>query len=147
MMKTYEKCDNYFLCSNSYTHHAHHSWCNGPENIDTYCFTYIFAAFVVTILVKNMHIHRTFYDFMLAMMIVAHAVYAIEERNLNYEVNIEGHKFRIYLEPSGRKCFWKGNSPLCFIAGGCPVRTTTIKVDKSGDGAFCWIGFKYYCCI
>jgi hypothetical protein len=84
---------------------------------------------------------------MLAMMVIVYAVFAIEEKLLNYEVNIDGQKLRVYLEPSGRKCFWTGNSPLCFIAAGCPSRTTTIKVDKSGDGSFCWVGFKYYCCI
>jgi hypothetical protein len=94
-----------------------------------------------------MQIHQMFCHFMLAMVIIVHAVFAIEEKLLNYEVNIEGKKLRVYLEPSGRKCFWTGNSPLCFIAAGCPSRTTTIKVDKSGDGAFCWVGFKYYCCI
>jgi hypothetical protein len=58
-----------------------------------------------------------------------------------------GEKYRVYTEPSGRLCFWQGNAPFCFIGSGCPTRTTNMKIDKSGDGAFCWIGHKFYCCV
>jgi len=54
---------------------------------------------------------------------------------------------QVYVEPSGLKCIWQGNAPFCFLDSGCPLRMTTMKTDKHGDGAYCWIGFKTYCCI
>ncbi|CAF1514379.1 unnamed protein product [Rotaria sordida] len=56
-------------------------------------------------------------------------------------------EFRIYRESSGYNCFWRGESPLCFLSSSCPWEMTTMKTDKHGDGAYCWIGFKTYCCI
>lgn len=58
-----------------------------------------------------------------------------------------GTRYRFYLEPSGHKCFWNGKAPFCFLSSGCPTRTTTVEINKTGDGAFCWIGSKYYCCL
>ena len=56
-------------------------------------------------------------------------------------------KHRIYSEPSGQVCFWQGDAPFCFIGSGCPTRTTNMKISKFGDGAYCWIGVKFYCCV
>jgi hypothetical protein len=55
-------------------------------------------------------------------------------------------EFKIYTESSGYKCFWRGQSPFCFLRHGCPWGMTTMKTDKRGDGAYCWIGYKTYCC-
>ncbi len=56
-------------------------------------------------------------------------------------------EYRMYSEPSGRVCFWQGHAPFCFIGSGCPTRTTNMKTSKFGDGTYCWIGVKFYCCV
>lgn len=56
-------------------------------------------------------------------------------------------KFRAYKEPDGRLCYWQGDAPFCFIGSGCPIRTTNMGSSKFGDGAYCWIGIKFYCCV
>ncbi|UJR18760.1 hypothetical protein I4U23_005666 [Adineta vaga] len=56
-------------------------------------------------------------------------------------------KFRLYSEPSGQVCFWQGYAPFCFIGSGCPTHTTNMETSKFGDGAYCWIGVKFYCCV
>ncbi|CAF0844807.1 unnamed protein product [Adineta steineri] len=56
-------------------------------------------------------------------------------------------KFRVYEQPSGQLCYWQGDAPFCFIGSGCPIRTTNMGSSKFGDGAYCWIGVKFYCCV
>jgi len=58
-----------------------------------------------------------------------------------------GDEFRTYKESSGKLCYWQGDAPFCFIGSGCPIRTTNMGSSKTGDGAYCWIGVKYYCCV
>lgn len=55
--------------------------------------------------------------------------------------------YKIHEDPSGKLCFWQGDAPWCFIGSGCPTRTMTMKKDKSGDGEYCWLGYKFYCCL
>ena len=64
-----------------------------------------------------------------------------------YEFTRASKELRIYMEPSGYNCFWQGNAPLCFLSSYCPVEMTTMKFDKHGDGGYCWVGLKTYCCI
>jgi hypothetical protein len=56
-------------------------------------------------------------------------------------------KHRVYSEADGQLCFWQGYAPLCFIGSGCPTRTMNMKTSKFGDGEYCWIGHKFYCCL
>ena len=56
-------------------------------------------------------------------------------------------KYRIYHESNGQVCIWQGNAPFCFIGSGCPINSTVVKTSKFGDGGYCWIGMKYYCCV
>jgi len=59
---------------------------------------------------------------------------------------VQREEHRIYLEPSGQRCFWQGEAPFCFVGSGCPTRTMTVKKSSFGDGAYCWLGYKFYCC-
>lgn len=68
-------------------------------------------------------------------------------KDIYKEFSYAGRNYRFYSESSNRKCFWNGEAPFCFLSSACPTRTTSMKVDKSGDGNSCWIGFKYYCCL
>ncbi len=63
-----------------------------------------------------------------------------------HNLSCNSKELQIYREPSGDKCFWRGQSPFCFLRHGCPLGMIAIKTDKRGDGAYCWIGFKTYCC-
>lgn len=72
--------------------------------------------------------------FLMAMVALQHS-FCIEET------------YQVYKEPSGKLCFWQGDAPFCFIGSGCPTRTTTMKKSKFGDGAYCWLGYKFYCCL
>ncbi|CAF1054433.1 unnamed protein product [Adineta steineri] len=67
----------------------------------------------------------------------------IEYKNLFYNTE----EYRLYSESSGQVCFWQGYAPFCFIGSGCPTRTTNMETSKFGDGAYSWIGVKFYCCL
>lgn len=94
-----------------------------------------------------MLIHPTQYFLMIMVVIVYYIVLCSPTKQIYKEFSYAGTKYRFYLESSGRKCFWNGEAPFCFLSSSCPTRTTTMKSDKSGDGGYCWIGFKYYCCL
>ncbi|CAF2867960.1 unnamed protein product [Rotaria sp. Silwood2] len=54
---------------------------------------------------------------------------------------------RVYHEPSSDDCIWQGDAPFCFIGFGCPLKMIPVKTDKQGDGDYCLIGYKTYCCM
>jgi hypothetical protein len=64
-----------------------------------------------------------------------------------YSITCVSKELHVYTEPSGYQCYWRGPAPFCFLRHGCPVGLTTMKIDKRGDGGYCWIGFKTYCCL
>jgi len=75
-------------------------------------------------------------------LIILLTILVISDKSFGRSKNL-----RIYVEPSGLKCIWQGDAPFCFLDSSCPLRMTTMKTDKRGDGSYCWIGFKTYCCI
>ena len=63
------------------------------------------------------------------------------------QLSCSAGKFRVYAESNDQLCIWQGIAPFCFIGSGCPINSTVVKSSKFGDGAYCWIGIKYYCCV
>ncbi len=96
---------------------------------------------------QNMETSRMFWVILLLVTMTYDNVSCTDKEINSYEITHEGEKYRVYLEAFDRKCLWTGNAPFCFISAGCPPRMTTVKTDKFGDGAYCWIGFKVYCCL
>ena len=94
-----------------------------------------------------MEITRIFFMTLFLLTLIYDNVLCTNKQIDSYEMIHEGEKYRVYLEGSDRKCLWTGNAPFCFISGRCPPGMTTIKMDKHGDGAFCWVGSKAYCCL
>jgi len=84
----------------------------------------------------------------LLLVIVMHShVFCTNKPIDTYEIIHEGERYRVYLDESNNKCLWTGNAPFCFISGRCPPGMATMKTDKFGDGAYCWVGSKVYCCL
>ena len=94
-----------------------------------------------------MRIARTFCIILFLVTVIYDNVFCTAKQIDSYEIVHEGEKYRVYLDEFDRKCLWTGNAPFCFISGRCPPRMTTIKTDKFGDGAYCWVGSKVYCCL
>lgn len=96
---------------------------------------------------QAMRMARKLWIILLLVTMIYNDVSCADKEINSYEITHEGEKYRVYLEGSDQKCIWTGNAPFCYISAGCPPRMTTIKTDKYGDGGYCWIGYKFYCCL